>query len=175
MGKCGELRSSVPISGARIRQLFTYSHETGQLRRSVFLRPSKSKKTVVARYRKVRVDGSVYPVHRLVWLYLYDEWPSCQIDHINGDTNDNRAVNLRLATVSQNVANQPARVYSLSGIRGVWFSKKKKKWIARCMVGGKRFELGRFDCASKASEAYRKFHIKKYAEFSVFCRGVSES
>jgi len=46
--------------------------------------------------------GEYYKAHRLAWLYFYGFMPENDIDHINGEKDDNRLANLRDATRSEN-------------------------------------------------------------------------
>jgi len=48
-----------------------------------------------ASYRSVTVDGVGYLEHRLIWLWVHGNLPSCQLDHLNTNTKDNRIANLR--------------------------------------------------------------------------------
>lgn len=41
-------------------------------------------------YIIVRVDGKIYPAHRIAWFLKTGEWPTGVIDHINRDGEDNR-------------------------------------------------------------------------------------
>jgi hypothetical protein len=43
----------------------------------------------------IRLFGRQYHAHYLAWLYVEGQWPSGQIVHLNGDTTDNRYINLR--------------------------------------------------------------------------------
>lgn len=57
-------------------------------------------------YRLVRLGAQFY-AHRLIWALVTGEDPGrLQIDHINGDTSDNRWDNLRLVTHSENQKNR---------------------------------------------------------------------
>jgi hypothetical protein len=50
------------------------------------------------------------------------------IDHINGDTYDNRLSNLRLATTSQNAANAKLSSANTTGLKGLYWNTRKGKW-----------------------------------------------
>jgi len=75
-------------------------------------------------------------------------------DHINGNTLDNRKENLRHATSSQNKHNQKARATNKSGFKGVSWAKKAGKWTAQICCHRKTKNLGYFDCAKDAHQAY---------------------
>lgn len=49
-------------------------------------------------YIDVKINHKIYKLHRLIWLYVYNEWPDCSIDHIDRDPSNNRIENLRLAS-----------------------------------------------------------------------------
>jgi hypothetical protein len=51
---------------------------------------------------QITINKKLYLAHRCAWLWFYGEWPEHDIDHINGDRSDNRLINLRKATRSQN-------------------------------------------------------------------------
>jgi hypothetical protein len=74
------------------------------------------------------------------------------VDHINGDTLDNRRSNLRVVTHTENVWNQK-RVGrdSASGIIGV--RQHRKRWQAYICEGRKMITLGSFDTAEEARVA----------------------
>jgi hypothetical protein len=78
-------------------------------------------------------------LHRL----LTDAPPHLKVDHVNGDTLDNRRHNLRLATNQQNMENRPkgANRNSKSGIRGVVYFRARgaqEYWAANVQSGGKQ-------------------------------------
>ena len=80
------------------------------------------------KYKVIGVRRRVYKAHRLAWLYVYGEWPDGEVDHINGDPADNRIVNLRVATSAENCRNRGLRADNTSGIKGVSWSKRSKRW-----------------------------------------------
>lgn len=55
------------------------------------------------------------------------------VDHINGDRLDNRDENLRLATMSQNMRNRKINSVTITGAKGVSFSRGK--WQAYVSLG----------------------------------------
>jgi hypothetical protein len=107
-------------------------------------------------YEMIGIRKHVYKAHRLAWLYVYGEWPDKEIDHINGDPTDNRIVNLRLATPSQNAANRGLRANNTSGIKGVSWSKRSQRWLVHVTYEGAIYHLGLYDRIEDAKEAREK-------------------
>ncbi|EKS6407596.1 HNH endonuclease [Enterobacter hormaechei] len=117
-------------------------------------------------YAYIKVDKVKYSAHRLAWIYVYGHSPIEQIDHINNVRSDNRIVNLRLATRSQNMMNQPARKGSISGVKGVSWDKKMQSWRARCQANGERINIGWFDSIEEAAESLRVYRQQYHGEFA---------
>jgi len=105
-------------------------------------------------YLRIRIGEKTYPAHRLAWLIYYRESPDAIIDHINRDRFDNRIVNLRLVTHSENMQNRKLQINNKSGFRGVSWDSKYGKWRARINSQGKCINLGYHDTAEKASKAF---------------------
>lgn len=76
------------------------------------------------------------------------------VDHINGDTLDNRKQNLRIATPLQNARNKRIAKNNTSGYRGVEWMPARKKWRAVIRVEGKRRSLGCYTDILAAAAAY---------------------
>jgi hypothetical protein len=83
-----------------------------------------------------------------------------EVDHINGDRLDNRRSNLRVLGRSANLHNRGA--YGPSGLKGVSWDKRKKKWRAEIGKHGKRAWLGYHDTKADAEREYRKASKKLY-------------
>jgi len=84
--------------------------------------------------------------------------PKLMVDHLNGNTLDNRRSNLRIATNSENQRNRGRAVQAnnKSGVRGVFWEKQSGRWHAEIKVNGKLIRLGRFrkiEAAKAAREA----------------------
>lgn len=112
----------------------------------------------------VTTDGKRHQItmHRLVMNF-----PTSSVDHINGDGLDNRrSTNLRVATVSQNLANRGAPSNNTSGFKGVWWDRVRSVWVASIYPGGKHKRLGSFSTAAEAAHAYNKKAIELFGEFA---------
>ena len=112
-------------------------------------------------YRSGRIFRKTFSAHRVIWAIQTGAWPS-EIDHINGDPSDNRWVNLRIATRSENTRNRGIPVSNNSGVKGVSQRRRDTKWRAHISHLGKQIHLGYFNCRTAAAFAYarasREFH-----------------
>lgn len=89
-----------------------------------------------------------------------------EVDHINNDTLDNTQQNLRTVTSAENHQNRLGAQYnSRTGIRGVSWNKRKRKWQAALKVENRRMHLGYFIKLSDA-ESEVKNARKDYMPFS---------
>lgn len=118
-------------------------------------------------YRRGTIYGKKYRTHRLIWLYVTGEWPSGDIDHINGDSLDNRFSNLRDVPKSENARNQKLHITNKTGICGVFYNPRYSggKWFARISVDGVENVILRtadfFEacCARKSAELQLGYHF----------------
>lgn len=89
------------------------------------------------------------------------------VDHINGDGLDNRRINLRVATRSQNMGNTLKRPGKFSSqFKGVKWSKSSGKWTAEIVVDGVSTRLGRFADEAEAGRAYDRAAREGFKEFA---------
>lgn len=115
-------------------------------------------------YWLLSIQGRRYAAHRAAWLYMTGDWPTLNIDHINGQRADNRWSNLRQATISQNNMNR--RCASATGFKGVRFASGRRKWEARLEKDGRCHWLGYFDTPEAAHAAYVEGARRHFGEFA---------
>jgi hypothetical protein len=109
-----------------------------------------------------RKTGKMLLLHRELLNTTSDK----KVDHRNGDTLDDRRINLRECTHAQNISNQQRQKSNKSGYKGVYFNRRSKKWEANIAPNGKGIYLGRFENILDAAQAYNDAAIKYYGEFA---------
>ena len=109
-----------------------------------------------------------YRLHRLIWLYVYGDFPDGPVDHVNRDKSDNRLSNLRIADASLNCHNIVLNSRNTNGVKGAYWHKKRKKWQVYIGLGGKPTYLGLFSDLKDAEKAYATASIKYAKEFSIY-------
>ena len=120
-------------------------------------------------------NGYVYAISRIkhggkIIMHRLLLKPNCKevVDHIDGDTLDNRRENLRIATRRQNKWNSK-KIYASSGFRGVQQTNDHcNRWRARIKIDNKWINLGSFESAEEAAIAYQIANKKFFGEFSPY-------
>lgn len=110
--------------------------------------------------------GRMILAHRLAWFYVHGEWPTGEIDHINGNRADNRIANLRVATHAENGRNRGANRTNSLGLKGVSWHPQAKMWRARIHVDRKQHCLGYFLKPEDAHAAYCAAADKLHGAFA---------
>lgn len=95
-------------------------------------------------YHTIRINGFLYKSHVLAWLYMKSYFPIDKIDHKDRDRQNTKWNNLRLVNDVCNCRNMGIKVSNTSGVKGVYFSKRRHKWIARITIAYKGLYLGGF-------------------------------
>jgi hypothetical protein len=94
------------------------------------------------------------------------------VDHINGDTLDNRRKNLRICTRRENAQNR-------IGKRGRRFKGVARmpsgRWQAHIRVDGQLQYLGTFDADIEAAAAYARAEREMYGSFALSARPNAET
>lgn len=148
----------------QLKQILDYNPDTG-----VFTWKISLSKNVpigqIAGYRRpdgyiqVGILGKSWLAHRLAWLWVYGEFPSLDVDHIDGDPSNNKIENLRVVPHINNQQNQRrASKNNKSGFLGV--SKDKYSFRAKICVNKKIVCLGSFKTPEEAHEVYIKTKLK---------------
>lgn len=160
------------LTAQRLRQLFKYEPEIGN-----FIRlKNATRSDLVGKiagtllkngYVSIHVDGAAYLAHRLAFLYETGHWPSIHTDHRNGVRNDNRWLNLRDATRSQNNQNSKRKGRRfLKGVELATDPRRLKPYSARICANGKRHSLGYFSTEIEAHAAYCEAATRLHGEFA---------
>lgn len=163
------------MDAEKVKELFEYDPETGVFRWRINI--SCHRRGSIAgtlsllgkrRYLVIRYEGKEYRAHRLAFLWMVGRWPEAEVDHANGVGVDNRWVNLREATKSQNAANRGAMRTNKIGLKGVIRVIRfgVAKYEARIRVSGKQRHLGRFNTAYEAHQAYIVAAERTHGEFA---------
>lgn len=102
-------------------------------------------------------------LHRLILNYTGQQ----VVDHINGMPQDNRRLNLRLSSKSENKQNQRRkRAGCSSRFKGVHYNKARARWDARIHVAHRFLALGSFAIEQEAADAYDRAAIQYFGEFA---------
>ena len=104
------------------------------------------------------------PFTRLHRFLLGVTDPKQYVDHANGDPLDNRRSNIRLATASQNAANQIRRQRSATGYRGVY--QVYHRYHARLKINGYKRHLGTFATPEAAAMAWNWEALRSWGSFA---------
>lgn len=109
-------------------------------------------------YRVLRVCKHLYREHRLAWFYMTGRWPTEQIDHKDGDRQNNSWGNLREATNTTNGQNKrKAASHNKTGLLGVGTTRRGAHIYYRARIAlpdkGEK-HLGYFKTPELAHAAY---------------------
>lgn len=158
-----------PLTQERLKELLVYDEVTGHFtwrvnRNTRTKAGDKAGSTDKHGYIIIGVDHKYYKAHRLAWLYVHGEWPNGAIDHKFHAVADNRISELRDGTMAQNKGNliKARSDNKTSGLLGVSWHKRAKKWTSYITRNGVSHFVGYFDDPQEAHQAYlsakRKLH-----------------
>ena len=156
------------ITQERLKALLHYDHETGVFT-WIMSRPGVKAGTVAGcvhdikgkSYNRIRINRKLIGAHRLAWLYAYGEFPEPEIDHKDGNGQNNALSNLRCVSHKENMKNMRRTSSNTSGATGVSLDKARDSWVACISVGGKNKRIGGFkniDDAISARESANAEH-----------------
>lgn len=157
------------LSVDRVKELVSYNPDTGELFaiKSSGNRASGSKlgKPRKDGYSRIAIDGVYVYTHRVAFAIYYGYWPEF-VDHANGNRADNRAINLRQATIFENNRNAAGKRGSASCFRGV--SKRgKSRWRARIRTSdGRHLFIKESKSEVECAYLYDLAAIEHHGEFA---------
>lgn len=94
------------------------------------------------------INSKIVSIHRFIMNCPED----MVVDHINGDTLDNRKSNLRICTQQENSLNRHGHIFNTSGYRNVSFHKMTGRWQVSCVKNYKRYYGGLYDTVEEANQ-----------------------
>jgi hypothetical protein len=153
-----------------LRDAFSYTPETGEITRiwepyRWGRRPGKTGGRLrYDGYRAFRYMQRFFSGQVLAWVLHYGEWPKGYVDHINGNTSDNRITNLRVCTMTENQHNRrPDKGRKYKGP-----TLNKGKWRCQIHLPGRPMQthLGYFPTEEAAARAYDAAAKKHFGEFA---------
>jgi len=115
-------------------------------------------------YIRIAIAGTRYYAHRLAWLYMTGRWPSLQIDHKDGNPQNNKWDNLREASQSQNSANKKRCAAHLP--KGVSRASRSHRYAAKITKDYRTTSLGSFPSPEEAHDAYTSAAKIIHGEFA---------
>jgi hypothetical protein len=147
------------ITYAEAAKVISYDLDTGEFVRLVGSGKGAKKGTITKGsldksngYLCLCVCGVQLYAHRLAWFLTHGDWPTQTIDHINRDKTDNRLQNLRDVSYADNNVNMGPRSHNTSGLEGVSWHAKARKWMAQIRRSGRYYYLGLFESTEDAKD-----------------------
>jgi hypothetical protein len=125
------------------------------------LTSSVNKKRYACRQSKLNGKPITLLMHREL---MNPDSKKIYVDHIDGNTMNNRRSNLRFCTNQENQFNKQRSSNNTSGYKGVYFTQNK--WVAKITKDGKHY-YERFDSKEEAKNAYNKKSIYLFGEFAL--------
>lgn len=179
---------ALPLSPQMLRRLLRYDGDTGNLywlprpasmfaphnitgkkstSADIWNKQNAGRLAFISNHKGGYLMGAIFNkhilAHRVIVAMHTGKWPD-QVDHINGKRWDNRLVNLRAVTQSENCKNAKVRSDNSSGVTGVRWAARERRWKAEITVNGRNKYIGVFAsfedavAARKSAEQAHGFH-----------------
>jgi hypothetical protein len=147
------------LTADQLRKLLSYNPETGvfhwRVGYSNVSAGDVAGYATAAGYLVVGLFGEKFRMHRLAWLHVHGRWPTGTVDHIDTDRTNSRIANLRDVTQAINTQNRrnPTKA-NTSGLLGVYWSARRKGFMASVSLNKKKKRRGPYKTAERAYAAY---------------------
>lgn len=115
-------------------------------------------------YWVIKINGIPYKRSQIILAIATGRWPTDTVDHIDGDSLNDRATNLRHATITQNAWNHKRRAKKADTPMGVRKSASGK-FVARIAVNKRQLHLGVFETVEAAEAAYQQARKENFGAF----------
>lgn len=116
-------------------------------------------------YFRTSIKRRMYSNHRLIFLYHHGYLPK-EVDHKDGNIHNNKTENLRGCVRSQNCQNARIQKNNTSGVKGITWHKRLRRWQARIQFNGKRVCLGSFKNINIAEQTIKNERIRLHGVFA---------
>lgn len=123
---------------------------------------SRRGKYYIGASAKIKGKWRILHLHRLIM----QPGEGLEVDHINGNSLDNRRENMRVCTHTENARNRKSQSGSFSGIKGVTYNKKTDRYISRIIFNYREIYLGSFKTAEDAAKEYDKAAVIYFGEYA---------
>jgi len=111
--------------------------------------------------------SKIFGKNTLMHRFIIGDIGDSHVDHANGNGLDNRRINLRPCTRSENMANRRGcQRNNTSGYCGVAYHKKRGRWRAEIGLNGNKIFLGFYDTPEAAARAYDAAARVAFGEFA---------
>jgi len=115
-------------------------------------------------YWVIKINGIPYKRSQIVLAVATGRWPTDTVDHIDGDSLNDQASNLRHATVTQNAWNHKRRAKKADTPMGVR-RLISGRFQARIAVNKQQRIIGVFDTVEAAEAAYQQARKESFGAF----------
>jgi hypothetical protein len=159
------------LSPEKIKEYLGYDPETGEF----FWLKATNKRMVLGQpagnlhstgYVRIGLFGYKFFAHHIAWIITYGCWPTDVIDHINRDRADNRIVNLRLATRSENAFNAKVPVNNSTGVKGIGKVPGYDKYRVRLRKNNKFYCAGQYASIEEAAMVRQELEKRHFPNFA---------
>lgn len=117
-------------------------------------------------YIRVKCKGKLYLAHRIIYLLHYGVDPgNLEVDHKDGNKENNNPENLRLATRSENRMNVGHFSNNKLKKKGVYYHKASKSYYCGVQKNNQRKIFGPFSCPDEAKEKYNQMAKSQFGEY----------